>query len=473
MVDDWEKKEGRRAERFLFLFLMNVYAFMLIMSIIVSDAPTTTSRMPSFDSAQVLDISHSNDLPPELRGLPELSGSAALAALTFNAPPSPMPPRAASPPPRAASPFLPFANTFSPTFFDLIDSETPTDAPSRATSPDPAGAYAHAAFDFETTDPEHDTIADLGGMLASASAKEKDKEGSMALRAMRSVRSMARIGSISKMRSVPSNSERDSTAAEATETESDRERRKGGKRTRPGILMRSPSGEGRSHTSLFTQESAAEVPPPAPRTLGRKKKSVLAGLNWPGTLRASGSAAANRLPTAPAALAVVEPKGGSHPPSAFDARRLPGQRVRGGSHGTVSSTDSSVRPLSTLSGGSQGSCRSSSAASVRWDEEGLASVKEARMRERAARAGTRMAKLFVEDGTEEQTPTEETEMIEPMYDGLSIKSAPEVAGPTTPTKKRKARPVSEELPGTLRSRALADPEGKSLRLPCAPMVLNT
>jgi serine/arginine repetitive matrix protein 2 len=109
--------------------------------------------------------------------------------------------------------------------------------------------------------------------------------------------------------------------------------------------------------------------PEAPKTIGPKKHSIL-GLGLPSTMRlptVRGSSASSSI--APVANRL----------SVDSANILSRNRS-----GSVISTESSLRPLSLTSTDSRASS-GSSAASVRWDERGLETVREQRKKEREAK----------------------------------------------------------------------------------------
>ena len=106
--------------------------------------------------------------------------------------------------------------------------------------------------------------------------------------------------------------------------------------------------------------------PEAPKTIGPKKHSIL-GLGLPSTIRLP----AVREPSASSSIAPI-----ANRLSADSANILSRNRSD-----SVLSSESSLRPVSLTSTDSRASS-SSSTASVRWDEQGLKTVREQRKKER-------------------------------------------------------------------------------------------
>ena len=215
-----------------------------------------------------------------------------------------------------------------------------------------------------------------GGLLA---VPPSNQGGSIAVRAMRSVRSMARIGSWAQLKNMPPPDENGGPATVKEKKKSTKE--KGSKKkekTKGGDVEEEKGGEKKkkkstkkekasAHLSSSSFEVGALTTPEAPKTLGPKKHHIL-GLGLPSTMRLptvrAGSTASSNIAPIADRLSV-------------DSATILG-RNRSGS---VLSTGSSLRPLSTTSTDSRASSASST-ASVRWDEHGLETVKEQRKKER-------------------------------------------------------------------------------------------
>ena len=113
--------------------------------------------------------------------------------------------------------------------------------------------------------------------------------------------------------------------------------------------------------------------PEAPKTIGPKKHSIL-GLGLPSTMR---------LPTVRGSTSTSSSAAPVSNRLSVDSANIL-SRNRSGS---VLSTGSSLRPVSLTSTDSRASS-GSSAASVRWDEQGLETVREQRKKEREAKRQT-------------------------------------------------------------------------------------
>lgn len=372
--------------------------------------------------------------------------------------------------------------------------------------------------------------------VAPSQSHQQDKEnaansGSIAVRAMRSMKSLAHIGSWAQLNREGSDSMRG-----MKEAKKDKEQKVEKKDSSIGLKKKKSKKEKDFKPTLASvfagpdgsSKAGASTPSPtepakSERTsLGDRKRSVLGlGVGWPATLRSAISpilpSEASQTP-APSPVVTVtpaplpQPTSRRAPPSAFASHRLSAEvrsmsidsqrsvssadgiptttvgRARAGSRGTTSSTNSSVRPLSSSSGGSCGS----SAISVRWDEEGLATVKEARARERASsgrRKGgesrssneekkrTSLASVFPETSDKIKSGSK-TRNEKPNKKGEEA-SANEVTSPAacsesttigvmkteddkmsiasvTPVKIARRRPMSEQLMGKSRPRGIKD-----------------
>ena len=219
-----------------------------------------------------------------------------------------------------------------------------------------------------------------GGLLAAPSAHlgSNTNQGSIALRAMRSVRSLARIGSWAQLKNMPppDKNEAPATVKEKKEKRGKKkkektkgegvEEEKGGEKKKKKSTKKDKAQTVRLSSSSFEVGGLTASPEPS-KTVVPKKHSIL-GLGLPSTMRLPtvrvGSTASSNVAPVTNRLSV-------------DSDPILG-RDRSGS---VLSTGSSLRPLSLTSTDSRASSGSSS-ASVRWDEQGLETVKEQRKKER-------------------------------------------------------------------------------------------
>lgn len=235
-----------------------------------------------------------------------------------------------------------------------------------------------------------------GGLLAvpssnpTANNNNNNNQGSIALRAIRSVRSLARIGSWAQLKNMPPPPDAPATVKEkkkSTKEKSVKEKptkEKGSKKkekekTKVGDAEEKKGEEKKKKSTkkdkaqtVRLSSSSFEVggltaSPEATKTLGPKKHNIL-GLGLPSTMRlptvrAGSTASSNVVPV-------------SNRLFVDSATMLSRNRP-----GSVISSGSSLRPLSTTSTESRASS-GSSAASVRWDERGLETVKERQKKER-------------------------------------------------------------------------------------------
>ena len=215
--------------------------------------------------------------------------------------------------------------------------------------------------------------ATLAPPSAAGSGSGKD---SVAIRAMRSVRSLARIGSWAQLKNTPNH---DVAAAPARDKESDgkktkkkrdRERDKdkaketirySGSSFEVGTLSASPAGS--KHES---------------KSLGKKKASIL-GLGLPSTIRLPSSRSGSTASSIAA--------NNFNNRFSLDSANLLGSGILARERsGSTMSTASSLRPMSAKSRISRESSGSSGTASVKWDEAGLQTVKEIRRKDRESRS---------------------------------------------------------------------------------------
>ncbi|KAF8814601.1 hypothetical protein BYT27DRAFT_7249906 [Phlegmacium glaucopus] len=348
-----------------------------------------------------------------------------------------------------------------------------------------------------------------GGLLAVPSSNPgANNQGSIALRAIRSVRSLARMGSWAQLKNMPPPDENQAPTT-VKEKKSTKEKpikekpikekpikekptkEKGGKKkekTKAGDAEE--KGEEKKKKSIKKDKaqtvrlssSSFEVggltaSPEATKTLGLKKPNIL-GLGLPSTMRlptvrAGSTASSNILPV-------------SNRLSVDSATILNRNRA-----GSVISTGSSLRPLSTTSTESRTSS-SSSTASVRWDEQGLETVREQRKKEREVkkqneeksdrrvskesrrssegRRRTPLSSIFSQQApsSPEQYPYPILTIEEATSDGHGapdddeiLQEEPQQELPAaTPMKRARVRPLSEQLLGRSRPRPMhEDDEG--------------
>ena len=304
-------------------------------------------------------------------------------------------------------------------------------------------------------------------------------KGSVAIRAMRSVRSLARIGSWAQLKNTPNPDAPEAAVAPVKDKESDGKKKKkkkekekekdkaketirySGSSFEAGALSASPAGS--KHES---------------RSLGKKKASIL-GLGLPSTMRLPSSRSGSTASSIAPANTV------NHRLSVDSANLLGGGILARGRSGSTMSTASSLRPMSTKSRESSGS---SGATSVRWDEAGLQTVKEIRRKDKESRSKekeskekkskksksgrdstrkssdsrkrTTLAAIFPgtvsereKDATEQPPATPIVTIQEATVDGHGFEQheAEVVDSPTeTPMKRVRPRPVSEQPLGRSR-----------------------
>ncbi|KAF5376919.1 hypothetical protein D9615_007315 [Tricholomella constricta] len=263
-----------------------------------------------------------------------------------------------------------------------------------------------------------------GGLLAPPGvASSTNNQGSIAIRAMRSVRSLARIGSWAQLRNadenvgtgslrvkdkkekVPKEKKVKEEGKKKKKKEKEKEGEEGKKKKKKKDKEKEKEKEKetaqtiRMSTSSFEIGAASPMPTEKTKSLGRKKHSIL-GLGLPSTM----GAMTMRLPnvrSGSTASSVVAPP--VNRLSVDSAHILKQGRDRAGSVMSTS-TASSLRPLSTTS--SRSGSRISSGSSVRWDEDCLENVKELRRRERKEKE---KEKERAETGTQKKAISKEKE----------------------------------------------------------------
>ena len=345
--------------------------------------------------------------------------------------------------------------------------------------------------------------------------------GSIAIRAMRSMRSMARISSWAQLK--PTEKEMASIPALPKKKEKEKEKPESKKKKKK-------EKEERAQTVRYSGSSFEAGAPTSPEamtfreaitfqevttfrdveaqaqthTLTKRKQSIL-GLGLPtaikfGTVRPASTASS--VSAQPAVGASRLSVGSSISPTT---------NGRGRSASTLSA-GSSLRPMSMSSRGSGGSGKSSSsAASVRWDEEGLETVKERRKAERGevetasgvvnknkeaegqkakdthrtseSRRRAALADIFPEQMSRPSSQvsastTSSVPMPHPIVtveeatvDGHSVDQ--DALSYQTPVRRARARPVSEQMLGRSRPKAICDDDGdgwfssyRALQEPC-------
>ena len=359
-----------------------------------------------------------------------------------------------------------------------------------------------------------------GGFLAPPSAPGAPNtganQGSIALRAMRSVRSLARMGSWAQFGAMEEDGKgskekeggakekkdkkkNDGTVGKKEGKDKEKKEKKSktkktedaeggaddGKKSKKSSkssksksskLKDSANGQGqtkeastlRLSTSSF-EVGALSASPARPCTLGestsssasagaahlgvqgvaQKKRSIL-GLGLPSTIRLrSGSTASSVLvggantvgPSFNAAAAAAAAAATPSVPTNTNNRlsvdsalnNIPAATPRPSSAlSNASSAGSSLRPISTTSTDSRLSRRSSAASSVRWDEEGLETIRERRGRERAAAdAGDATAKDKAKEKADKRASKESKRSVEGRKRGSLASLFPETARRTS------------------------------------------
>ncbi|KZP22137.1 hypothetical protein FIBSPDRAFT_890704 [Athelia psychrophila] len=358
-------------------------------------------------------------------------------------------------------------------------SPQPVDAPARFGSLD-SGSLLSPNFHVEPvkSEPAPASLSSANLLGVPNTNMGGGKGDSVAIRAMRSVRSMARLASWTQPKEEQAPPAAAATAAIESKPEEkekdkekdkdkDKEKDKKKKKTKPKKLVMPPpvsSASLRHSSSSF--EAGALTPSPAPPAAakGPKKKlsQSLLGLGW--------GAATLRLRSGSSASSVGPVAEGRH---SLEPAVVLGGAARHRLASTLSGA-SSLRPISTASGDSAGS-----SGSVRWDEAGLRTVREMRRRERAGlegdkgRKGSRESRRSAEG--RRRTPVDsifahrEEEgggaapplltLQEATLDGHdSVNDSPVSRGTLTPVKKARPRPMSEQMLGKSRPEPMKDEE---------------
>lgn len=305
---------------------------------------------------------------------------------------------------------------------------------------------------------------------------------------MRSVRSLARIGSWAQLRKDGGSqqekeekaNEKEAKPKESSRSETERKKEKKSKRgkgTGTEKKEKTSKEKGEAKEKTMAKTSNLEVgglspnamrTPKDTQTLGRKV-SIL-GLGLPSSIR---------LPTL---------RSGSTASSVVTVAQSNSNRLSvesgilgRGRSGSVLSNGSSLRPVSTASSNSRVSSNSSS--SVRWDEEGLETVKAQRRKERLEKAKEekKSKKRSEKDKTRDKRKRAHISDIfldaesstSPLSDEMTPRCSSKSQGPLltveeardhsgdddddpTPTKTARPRPVSEQLLSKSRPVAMYD-----------------
>ncbi|KAL4064764.1 hypothetical protein V8B97DRAFT_2010772 [Scleroderma yunnanense] len=315
--------------------------------------------------------------------------------------------------------------------------------------------------------PAASTLAPPG---AGALGNGKD---SVAMRAMRSVRSIARIGSWAQLRGAPNpedGEKRDKDQPDAKKKKKKKEK----ERAKETIRY---SGSSFEAGALTASPAASKTDS---RSLGKRKTSIL-GLGLPSTMRLPSSRNGST------ASSIVVANGVGKRLSVDSASVLGGGILARGRSGSQMSTGSSLRPMSTSSCVSGGS--SNSSVSVRWDEAGLETVKESRRMERESKSTVKKEKekkskksKSGKDSSRKASDSRKRKPLAAIFPGtLSEREEEEVVTnpvapivtieeatmegcsgdedilPTeTPVKRARPRPISEQLLGRSRPKAIYD-----------------
>ncbi|KAF8425040.1 hypothetical protein L210DRAFT_3489659 [Boletus edulis BED1] len=269
-------------------------------------------------------------------------------------------------------------------------SDKPTDARARFNSLDSGILLTSPLYDHHPKSPmEHPHIptppsATPAPPDAAGSGGGKD---SVAIRAMRSVRSLARIGSWAQLKNTPNPDAVVAAAAPVKDKESDGKKKKKKEKVTEKEKEKDKNKNKAKETIRYSGssfEAGALTASPAAskdetKSLGKKKASIL-GLGWPSTVRLPSSRSGST------ASSIVVANNANHRLSVDSSNLLGGGILARARSGSTMSTTSSLRPTSAKSCISRESSGSSGAASVRWDEAGLQTAKEIRRKEKEARS---------------------------------------------------------------------------------------
>lgn len=338
--------------------------------------------------------------------------------------------------------------------------------------------------------PQSATSAAYGTTLAPPSAAPIGSgKDSVALRAMRSVRSLARIGSWAQLKNIPAPDDTPKPTPPVI-SEPKKKKKKKDKGQKKEKEKEKEKEQDRAATVRYSGSSfeagalSASPDKNANRATLGKKKSIL-GIGLPSTMRLPSMRSASATSSMVAAQMQSSIK-----LSADSAATLGGgilARARTGSTMTASSAGS-VRPVSVSSGGSSGGC------SVRWDELKLETVKEARRKERASKEkdsskdkktkGTRkssdsrkrtpLSEVFpgrLSDHKENEGVDEEEASILPIVT-IEEATADGHSDVETPSKRPRARPLSEQPLGRSRPKAMYEDENGTSSHSCSQSIIR-
>ncbi|EPQ51625.1 hypothetical protein GLOTRDRAFT_117955 [Gloeophyllum trabeum ATCC 11539] len=374
-------------------------------------------------------------------------------------------PQTVKPRSKTPEPARPLAFQDSRARFNSLDSgillATPTTAQHAAHNPAPLHGSTPP---FSSLRPE----APSPTLLAPPDANAQNT-GSIAIRAMRSMRSMARIGSWAQLKNPEnqgsmrgkSKSTKEAEKEAKTETKKKKKKEKVEKKEEKQRTIK-------TSTSSF-EAGALSASPAAAQSLG-KKKSML-GLGWPSTMRL-GMTRSNSSSTS---IVSAQNQNRLSVGSSINLHTTGRNRAP-----STLSNGSSLRPLSTSSERT-GKSSSGSMISVKWDEQVLETVKERTKKERQVK---RQASATLNEQTRKTSAGSEKEsrrssasrrrprVTELFQDALpEAPEAPEASSPRsplltleeatedghhdelhqvpleTPIKAARARPVSEQLLG--------------------------
>ena len=219
--------------------------------------------------------------------------------------------------------------------------------------------------------------------------REIPASGSIAFRAMKSMRSMARLASWSQPKAdekearaekeegfEKKKSKKSKKEKEVAEKKAAKEKARGGT-----VKLSTSSFEAGSIGEVDIPKVSLEVPPEdnVPKTIG-KKQSVL-GLGLPSSLRFGTVRSTTSTATSSTDAKEERPPTGTIRRTSISSTMSLNLLTSRRPSSTISNS-SSLRPPSTASGMSRSS---SSSASVKWDEDGLETVREMRKKDREER----------------------------------------------------------------------------------------
>ncbi|CAL1710495.1 unnamed protein product [Somion occarium] len=281
-------------------------------------------------------------------------------------------------------------------------------------------------------------IEHSNGLLAPPSNNEP-ATGSLAVRAMRSVRSIARMKSWATLSGATTNSKEGhntnnastnmtATTSNVKTKEKGEEKKKKKKKEKEKTVRYS----GSSFEAGALSAQASPMEPSFPTTATMKKKQSILGLGLPSTMRRT----MRNVSTISNASSVVPPPATMNCLSADSAHLVLNAAGRPSS---VISSGSSLRPPSTASGVSAFSGRSarsstSSVVSVRWDEKGLQNVKEMQRKERKAKRESAASNGTDRKASKESRKSSEARRRTPIseiFPDVKVQRPPSVASHST------------------------------------------